>query len=123
MSGGSYNYLCFHGDALSEHRGDLEAMARRLEGLPWAAQAAAATRECLRNLAGAEQLAAALSEVWRAVEWWDSGDWGEASVRREVDAFTHPQGRRVQDVAYRLVDVGGSVYELRPLLGEGDADG
>jgi hypothetical protein len=79
MSGGSYDYLHFHAPELGGHRGQLEAMAERLEELPYAGGVAAATRHILAVL-GDE----ALANVWRAVEWWDSGDYGEDQVRDAV---------------------------------------
>jgi hypothetical protein len=87
VSGGSYNYLCFHTDNLTEHLGDLEEMSKRLDGLPWASDAAADTRRVLALLEQAFQVAQGLGEVWRAVEWWDSADWGEEQVREETDRY------------------------------------
>jgi hypothetical protein len=87
VSGGSYNYLCFHTDNLTEYSGDLDEMVERLNGLPWAADAAAATRRVQELLDEAEKAAEALSDVWRAVEWWDSCDWGEDQVREELDEW------------------------------------
>lgn len=120
MSGGSYDYLCFNADDLGRRRGDLACMAERLEGLPWAAQAAADTRRCLKALDEASALAERLSDAWRAIEWWDSGDYGEDSAREEVEGYEPLDGRRVDDVQYRLVDVGNGVFELRPIAKEGE---
>jgi hypothetical protein len=82
MSGGSYKYLYFQVSELGGNRGELESMAARLDGLPYAAQAAAATRRILEAISD-EKLAA----VWRAVEWWDSGDYGEDQVREAVAEY------------------------------------
>lgn len=87
MSGGSYNYLCFHTDNLTEHLGDLEEMSKRLDGLPWASEAAADTRRIAALLEQAYQQAQGLTQVWRAVEWWDSGDSGEDQVREEAERY------------------------------------
>lgn len=87
MSGGSYNYLCYHSDSLSEHRSDLESMAERIEGLAYAGQAAADTRRVLALLDEAQRLAGHLADVWRAVEWWDSGDYGEDQVVEEMAKY------------------------------------
>lgn len=76
MSGGSYDYLYFQASELGGHKGQLEAMAERLDGLPYAAAAAAATHKLLASLNDE-----ALPEVWKAVEWWDSGDYSEDQVR------------------------------------------
>lgn len=77
MSGGSYDYLCFKADDLSGRRGTVERMAQRLEGLPYASTAAADTRRILALLADAQAQAERLADIWRAVEWWDSGDYGD----------------------------------------------
>ncbi|MCW2720703.1 hypothetical protein [Pseudonocardia sp.] len=81
MSGGSYNYLYCHVRGLEEQRGDLESMVDRLAGLGYATEAAAASRHVLDLLDQAEAAAQKLEDVWRAVEWWDSGDSSEESVR------------------------------------------
>lgn len=83
MSGGSYNYLCYRSRGLSEQRGDAEAMAARLFQLGHVAEAAA-TRHCLDLLDQAEAAATVLEDVWKAVEWADSGDWGLDDVADEV---------------------------------------
>lgn len=87
MSGGSYNYLYCHVSGLEEQRGDIEHMARRLESSGYFA-AARATRNVLMLLDGAERAARALEDVWRAVEWADSGDSLEESVRKAAEAFS-----------------------------------
>lgn len=115
MSGGSYDYLFTRVRPLGEQRTQLEEMAVRLEGLPWAAQAAAETRRCLKMIDDAERIAETLTDVWHAIEWWDSGDWGEDGARKVVEAYQPPEARRAEDVVYRLVDVGGGVFELRPV--------
>lgn len=80
MSGGSYDYLYLQSDDLSRHRSMVAAMAQRLEGLPYATAAAAETRRILALLADAQASAERLADVWRAVEWWDSGDSGGDAV-------------------------------------------
>lgn len=87
MSGGSYNYLFCHVRGLEEQRGDLEAMTRRLTGLPYAQQAAEASRQVITLLDQAEVAAQELAEAWRAVEWWDSADYGEDQVREAVAEY------------------------------------
>lgn len=82
MSGGAYDYLYWKVPELGGHRGQLEAMAERLEGLPYAADAAAATRRILAAVNNE-----ALANVWRAVEWWDSGDYGEDQVREALAKY------------------------------------
>lgn len=86
MSGGSYNYLCFNTDELSTRRGDLEAMHQRLESSGHR-EAARATREVIRSLETTRRMAEALTGVWQAVEWTDSCDWGEDSIKTAVAKF------------------------------------
>jgi hypothetical protein len=86
MSGGSYGYLCYVEDAtdLTEKRGELEKMRERLSGLPWAHAAAVETERiaaAVRRLDAYLEASRSLMDVWRAVEWWDSGDTGEDAVR------------------------------------------
>lgn len=93
MSGGSYNYLCHVQDLedLRSHRYDLEEMASRLAGLGYAQDAARETEELLLLLRQWEVRAAArlerLTEVWKAVEWWDSCDSGEDEVRAALAKY------------------------------------
>lgn len=123
MSGGSYDYLFTRVHALDDQRGMLENMAVRLEGLPYAADAAAQTRRVLRLVDAAGALADSLTDVWRAVEWWGSGDSGETAVAREcgayrvpaLEAFEGDPRAPIPKSLYRMVDVGGGVYELRPV--------
>lgn len=93
MSGGSYNYLCYRPDGLEQQRGDLEAMAKRLAGLPYAQKATEATRNVMVFLDQAEAAAQVLAEVWRAVEWWDSGDFDEDQVREAIAEYGEHQKR------------------------------
>ena len=86
MSGGSYNYLCYtDGDTIWNNIGNLSDMSARLAGLGYADDAARETEELLVMMRQArnriETRIKRLSDVWRAVEWWDSGDSGEDHVR------------------------------------------
>lgn len=92
MSGGSYNYL--FRDDLADLLGketELREMADRLAGLGYAEDAARETEELLTMLRQwrirAEVRVRRLSDVWHAVEWWDSSDWGEDKVREAVAAY------------------------------------
>jgi hypothetical protein len=92
VSGGSYNYLYSHAGGLEAQRGDIEAMRDRLQELekqrvPGAARAARQTRMVLNHLKLAEQHAQTLSEVWRTVEWRDSGDYGDDQVDEALAEF------------------------------------
>ncbi|MFJ4637597.1 hypothetical protein ACIP69_18485 [Streptomyces hygroscopicus] len=90
MSGGSYNYLAEHapGD-LEARRGNIEAMRDRLTGLaeqgvPGANKAARLTRYVLIHLDLAEARAQELADAWHAVEWRDSCDWGDDTMREAL---------------------------------------
>ena len=87
MSGGSYNYLCWHSNGLDQQRGDIAGMAGRLESSGYYA-AARSTRDVLRFLDAAERAAKALEDVWHAVEWADSGDSSEEQVSQAAAAFS-----------------------------------
>lgn len=92
MSGGSYNYLCYSDfEQLIERQGDLEAMSARLAGLGWAEDAARETEELIVLLrqwkVRAETRVERLKDVWHAVEWWDSSDYGEDQVRQAVATY------------------------------------
>ncbi|MER7053475.1 hypothetical protein [Streptomyces sp. NPDC000351] len=86
MSGGSYNYLCSALDLedLLSKRYDLDEMSTRLAGLGYAQDAARETEELLLLLRQweirAETRLRRLTDVWKAVEWWDSNDSGEKRV-------------------------------------------
>ena len=94
MSGGSYNYLCVHAQGLEAQRDDLEAMKRRLrefgkEGLPGAALAYWRTQQVVKALDEAQAMARRLESVWKAVEWYDSNDYGKdqlvAALKEGID--------------------------------------
>lgn len=88
MSGGSYNYLC---DADSGDIGNkldnLREMAERLEGINPDGHAAADTREVFAIVAALEFAIRRLSDVWHAVEWRDSCDWGDAQMAEVLDEY------------------------------------
>jgi hypothetical protein len=90
VSGGSYNYLAEHEPGnLEARRGDIEAMRDRLaeleaEGVPGAARAARLTRYVLIHLDLAEQRAEELADAWHAIEWHDSGDYGDDTMRKAL---------------------------------------
>lgn len=94
MSGGSYNYLYIWASdpqQLVSRRADLEAMADRLAELPYAKDAAQETKEILALIDQVgDQIAArgrVIADVWHAVEWWDSADYGEDKVREALAAY------------------------------------
>lgn len=94
MSGGSYNYLChkeFTGHAALD---GLESMVDRLSGLNYADDAARESAELLMIIRQFETRAEVISDrlrgVWRAVEWWDSSDSGEDSVKDALGEYRGP---------------------------------
>lgn len=91
MSGGSFNYLCYAVDMgmLGERRGSIEEMAEALDAYdqPAAAKAAERTRAVLLALSAADELARQLTDVWHAVEWHHSCDWGEEDVIKVLQAY------------------------------------
>jgi hypothetical protein len=93
MSGGSYNYLFAAQDLedLQARRHDLEEMANRLAGLGYAQDAARETEELLVLFRQWETRAAVrmrrLTDVWQAVEWWDSNDSSEQRVHEALAKY------------------------------------
>ena len=88
MSGGSYDYLCFAGErtVLVSENECYEHMRKRLEGL--GCKRAVHMMNCLKALEGAvEHLTEQLGEVWRIVEWHDSGDRGKEQMDDVLSAF------------------------------------
>lgn len=97
MSGGSYNYLC-HADAeeLMNKTCDIQDMADRLAGLGYAQDAAAETMALLLTVRQYENrinaMCERLSDIWRAVEWWDSMDSEEDTVKVALEGYRSPPG-------------------------------
>lgn len=92
MSGGSYNYLCDrYAHNIGEATGDLAEMLDRLRGLGYAPRATAATERVRRLLADhgrvLDEAIDAIKDVWHAVEWRDSSDWGDDQMRAAIDKF------------------------------------
>jgi hypothetical protein len=92
MSGGSYNYLCYTVEQDFLRYGvisELKRMADRLTGLGYAPEAAERTKRLVQTLefclAEACQAKNELEDVWKAVEWWDSADWGEDDVKEAIE--------------------------------------
>lgn len=90
MSGGSFNYL--YCATLLDRQGDLEAMAQTLAAFPGGQRAAAMTQAIVDDTQRAER---ALSDVWHAVEWWQSCDYGPEQVAEELSAFNAAHGEGV----------------------------
>lgn len=92
MSGGSYNYLCHASDFedLWAKRAELEHMADRLIGLGHT-DAARETIALLLQLRQADvwasTMAGRLRDVWKAVEWVDSADWGKDHIDKALAEY------------------------------------
>jgi hypothetical protein len=99
VSGGSYSYLCHTWDGLDgllDKERELEEMADRLAGLGYAEDAARETQELLVQLrqwkVRAQTRMDRLAPVWKAIEWWDSGDYREDTVREELAKYRGGEG-------------------------------
>jgi len=92
MSGGSYDYLYSKDvEDLLHTQETIQNMADRLAGLGYASDAAKETQELLLTLRQFENRISAmkerLSDVWHSVEWWDSCDSGEDSVKNALEKY------------------------------------
>lgn len=92
MSGGSWEYLCHKGiDELVDSEDVIQKMTERLIALGYAADAAKETQELVlvirqfRN--HGTMIADRLSEIWKAVEWVDSGDWTDGHIQSALKAY------------------------------------
>lgn len=95
MSGGSYDYLCHkQAEDLMTMERSLQAMSDRLAGLGYASDAALETQQLLLTIRQYQNRINAsverLNEIWRAVEWWDSGDSGEDGVKVALEKYRLP---------------------------------
>lgn len=87
MSGGSFNYLT--PDNYHEQRSDLTAMKDELwrlvgKGVPGAEDAYRQMTRLDTLLYLSDLLAKDLETVWHAVEWRESGDWGDDQLREAL---------------------------------------
>jgi hypothetical protein len=92
MSGGSYEYLCFKDASdLANYEHQLQSMADRLAGLGYAEDAARETTEVLlmhrQAMVRIDTRLKRLSDIWHAVEWWDSCDSGEDGVKKALAEY------------------------------------
>lgn len=87
MSGGSYNYLCYadHSD-IGNKTEDLQEMIDRLKELCFE-DIANESYLVLEHIKKTDKMINKLSEIWKAVEWMDSGDWGLENVNQEIENF------------------------------------
>ena len=92
MSGGSYDYICFDVVRdLMDKQQQIQNMADRLARLGYAHDAAQETQELLLTIRQFENRIEAMQGrlvmLWKAVEWWDSGDISEDGVQRALARY------------------------------------
>lgn len=86
MSGGSFDYLCYvDAEEIGRRLGAVEDMASALEDV--CPEAAAATREIADQVRGVQPKVDALKDLWHAVEWWHSGDYGRDQAEDAVAKY------------------------------------
>ena len=61
-------------------------MAKRLRELGFE-ETAQATEKAQRKLDEFAEIVNQLADIWQAVEWYDSHDWGIEQVKREYDIY------------------------------------
>jgi hypothetical protein len=84
MSGGVYEWLFYADDEqLIAYLEQIDKMATRLRQLGYPAEARYTDRVATQ-LRWALDDASQLRDVWRAVEWLDSGDWGAEQFASEM---------------------------------------
>jgi hypothetical protein len=91
MSGGSYNYICYADiEGLLQNEDQIESMAEQLSLLGHR-EAAKETLEIFNDLVESRNRIEAkkerLESVWRAVEWWASGDSGQEGVNKALAQY------------------------------------
>lgn len=88
MSGGSFNYICFKDDIeqLAANRSSIESMLEELERLGYHS-AALETSMILDHFKECERLVRNLEEIWQAVEWYISCDWGKSQVEKAYKKY------------------------------------
>lgn len=93
MSGGSFNYLCYQdAEGLARARNsDLSSMRDKLQELGFE-DMARKTQCVIERFDEIDEAAKELNEVWQAVEWCVSCDWGLKDVEAAVERhrFLHP---------------------------------
>lgn len=115
MSGGSYSYLCYaDSDQIFGRWNDLREMAARLDEV--CPEAASETRLFAEGpgtlLQAVEAHLERLKPLWKAVEWRDSGDWGDDQMTEAVRAY------REQGPGPNQMPEADRVRHIRELVGQ-----
>jgi len=92
MSGGSFDYLCVKDTSdILEYLNQLEDMANALSELGYADDAAKEATElllvCRKFNVRADTIMRNMSGVFKAMEWWRSGDYGEDSFKEALKEY------------------------------------
>lgn len=87
MSGGSFDYLCYKDAPETLRSEELSRMAAAIRSYQGGEPAAAATTALVGYLRAFERRIEALRDVWKAVEWHHSGDWGQEAVGRALAEY------------------------------------
>lgn len=96
MSGGSYNYLCYNFDTIQDRLEDLDSMINRLKelGLEEARKEAIELRLFISDISErVSSFGDNLSNIFHAVEWLDSGDYGPDQVDAAYKAYKEGKQR------------------------------
>lgn len=116
MSGGSFNYLCYADDrrdggwaAALEDMRDM-AKALREAGAADAADGTDAVVAAYERIA--HEQCEPLRGVWKALEWYRSGDWGPEALRDALREY-NGKAQRVRQVVADLAEFHG--LDLRDL--------
>lgn len=88
MSGGSHNYLylAYQVSGLYGRQDDIEFMSTRLKELGFN-ELAEVSLVILKDMQVVYDHAEKLERVWKAVEWYDSGDWGLDDVEQAAKEY------------------------------------
>ncbi len=89
MSGGSFNYICFKEiDELFGREDEIERMAKELLKLGFESYSQI-TLEVLHDMKLLQLIFNAkqpmLGDVWKAIEWWHSGDIGKEDAIKKIN--------------------------------------
>lgn len=87
MSGGSFDYLfCKDAHRLVDAESDVQRMAVQLFEMGFK-DASKKTRRILGLIRSIERIQDEMADVWQAVEWFCSSDWGPDQVEEAIDKW------------------------------------